>query len=168
MTFLAMIRPSTLREIIVGVLDEEGYTICPDCLTRIHCGPVGLANLEKRHRGYKICKEMKAKRDKEAKRKKDGSLLSFFGKNQKPTAIASIVKPSAPVRGQNLSTLAGPAVLVASPPKETINQLEPLEPVHVGDSEPPINDSVRTVPRNCVCEACKVSGEGRGNKRARR
>ena len=96
--------------------------ICPDCLTRIHCGPVSLANLEKRHRGFKICKETKAKHDKEAKRKKDGSLLTFFGKNQKATVtpIASIVKPSAPVRGQNLLTLASPAVLVASesPPKD--------------------------------------------------
>jgi hypothetical protein len=79
---------------------------------------------------------MKAKRDKEAKRKKDGSLLTFFGKHPKATPIASTVKPSAPVRGQNLPTLVDPAVLVASPPKETIDQ--PLEPVE--NSEPPIND----------------------------
>ena len=123
------------RNTPVGVLDEEGYAICPDCLTRIHCGPVGIANLEKRHRGYKICKETKARQDKEAKKKKDGSLLTFFGKQlQKTTPIPSTVKPSAPVRGHSMSSVSGPAIPVASPPKESA--VRPLEPV----AEPPIND----------------------------
>ena len=108
----------------VGVLDEDGYAICPDCFTRVHCGPVGIANLEKRHRGYKICKETKARRDKEARKKKDGSLLTFFGKQQKTTTIPSTVRPSSPVRGRNRP---GPAIFVASPvspQKET-----PFKPV---------------------------------------
>ena len=33
----------------VGVLDKDGYAICPDCFTCVHCGTVGIANLEKRH-----------------------------------------------------------------------------------------------------------------------
>ena len=35
------------RNTPVGALDEEGYVIYPDCFTHIHCGPVGIANLEK-------------------------------------------------------------------------------------------------------------------------
>ena len=36
------------RNTPVGALDEdeEGYVICPDCFTCIHCGPVGITNLE--------------------------------------------------------------------------------------------------------------------------
>jgi positive regulator of sigma E activity len=32
-----------------AVLDAEGYAECPDCGARIHCGTVGIQNLEKRH-----------------------------------------------------------------------------------------------------------------------
>ena len=42
-------------EVNQAVLDAEGYAQCPDC------GTVGLANLEKRHWGKKICLETKAK-----------------------------------------------------------------------------------------------------------
>ena len=48
----------------VGVLDEEGYAryaICQDCFVHVHCRPVGIANIEKQHRGYKICKEVEAR-----------------------------------------------------------------------------------------------------------
>jgi hypothetical protein len=34
-----------------ATLDTEGYAVCPDCGSSIHCGTVGLPNLEKRHRG---------------------------------------------------------------------------------------------------------------------
>jgi hypothetical protein len=34
-----------------GILDDDGYAICPDCLARVNCGTVGIANLERRHRG---------------------------------------------------------------------------------------------------------------------
>jgi hypothetical protein len=32
-----------------ATLDPDGYATCPDCKTRIHCGSVGLSNLEKNH-----------------------------------------------------------------------------------------------------------------------
>ena len=42
---------------LIGVLLADGHAICPDCRTRINCGTVGIANLEQRHRGKKICRE---------------------------------------------------------------------------------------------------------------
>jgi hypothetical protein len=123
--------PQELEENLkVGVLDKDGYAICPDCFTRVHCGPVGIANLEKRHRGYKICKETKARRDREARRKKDGSLLTFFGKQQKKTLIPSMVRPSSPVRGHNLPR---PAILVASPRPRKETPLPVAEPINDSD-----------------------------------
>ncbi|KAF8805025.1 hypothetical protein BYT27DRAFT_7105589, partial [Phlegmacium glaucopus] len=49
----------------LSILDADGYAVCPDCSTRINCGTIGLANLEKRHRGTKACNEARAKRDKD-------------------------------------------------------------------------------------------------------
>ena len=85
------------------VLDAEGYATCPDCGTRIKCGPAGLKNLEKRHRGTATCQTARAKRDKNAKMKKNGSILSFL----KPTAapVPSAISHSAPVHSYRL----GPA-----------------------------------------------------------
>ena len=77
------------------MLDEDGYAECPDCGTRIHCGTVGLQNLEKRHRGSKICLESIAKRDKNAKLKKNGTLLNFFTK-PKPSLVPPTI-PSVPL-----------------------------------------------------------------------
>ena len=77
------------------VLDADGYAECPDCGTRIHCGTVGLQNLEKRHRGSKICLESKAKRDKNANLKKNGTLLNFFNR-PKPSLVPSTI-PSVPL-----------------------------------------------------------------------
>jgi len=71
------------------ILDAEGYAICPDCDSRINCGTIGIANLEKRHCGKKICKAMQQKRDKEAKKKKDGNILSFL--KPKATSVPSTV-----------------------------------------------------------------------------
>ena len=79
-------------EINQAVLDADGYAQCPDCGTRIHCGTVGLVNLEKRHRGKKICLETKAKRDKNMKTKKNGTLLSFF--NQPKTSLVPSTIPA--------------------------------------------------------------------------
>jgi hypothetical protein len=78
-----------------AVLDAEGYAECPDCGARIHCGTVGIQNLEKRHRGSKTCLESKAKRDKNAKTKKNGTLFSFFNR-PKPSLVPSTV-PSVPL-----------------------------------------------------------------------
>ena len=85
------------------VLDAEEYATCPDCGTCIKCGPAGLKNLEKRHRGTATCQTARAKRDKNAKMKKNGSILSFL----KPTAapVPSAISHSAPVHSYRL----GPA-----------------------------------------------------------
>ena len=37
------------------ILDAEGYAICLDCDSRVNCGTISLANLEKCHCGKKIC-----------------------------------------------------------------------------------------------------------------
>ena len=73
-----------------ATLDAEGYAVCPDCGSRIHCGTVGLPNLEKRHRSTKICLETRAKRDKNANLKRNGTLLTFFNK-PKPSLVPSTV-----------------------------------------------------------------------------
>jgi hypothetical protein len=89
---------------------------------------VGIANLKQRHQGKKICRETQERRDKEAKKKKDGSLLTFFGKRPNATQIPSNVQPSAPIRGHDLPASASPAVSIASPPNEVT--LKPaVEPV---------------------------------------
>jgi hypothetical protein len=44
----------------------------------VNGGTIGLANLEKRHRGKKVCNAAQEKRDKEAKKRKDGSILNFL------------------------------------------------------------------------------------------
>ena len=80
----------------------EGYAECPDCGSRIHCGSVGLANLEKRHRGTKICWETKAKQDKNAKAKKNGSLLTFFN-HPKATPVPSTILRVQPVHSPALT-----------------------------------------------------------------
>lgn len=90
----------------VGILDADGWAICPDCLTRINCGPTGLANLEKRHRQTPTCYNNRAKRAKEElknqKKKKNGSLLNYF-KNPKATSIPSTVSNPAPVHSHKLA-----------------------------------------------------------------
>ena len=45
----------------VPVLDAEGYAICLDCDSHVNCGTIGLANLEKRHHGKKVCKTAQGK-----------------------------------------------------------------------------------------------------------
>ena len=84
------------------VLDAEGYAECPDCEARIHCGTVGLANLEKRHRGTKTCLETKAKRDKNAKTTRNGSLLTFFNR-PKPSLVPSTISTVQPVQSLALA-----------------------------------------------------------------
>ncbi|KAF8161442.1 hypothetical protein B0H34DRAFT_673382 [Crassisporium funariophilum] len=83
------------------VLDSEGYAICPECNARVKCGPSGLGNLEKRHRGSDACKDNRAKRDKNAKQKKNASILTFL--KQKATAVKSTVSSSGPVYSHKLA-----------------------------------------------------------------
>jgi len=91
-----------LIKTVLPILDAEGYAICPDCDSRVNCGTIGLANLEKCHRGKKICKAVQQKRDKEVKKKKDGNILSFL--KPKAASVPSTVDSSAPVHGYKLAT----------------------------------------------------------------
>ena len=101
----------------MGVLDADGWAICPDCLTRINCGPSGLGNLEKRHRQTPTCDDNKAKRAKEElkmkKLKKNGSLLSFF-KKLKAASIPSTLSNPALVHSHKLTKeqLAGTGTVI--------------------------------------------------------
>jgi hypothetical protein len=92
-----------------GVLDAEGWAICPDCLTRVNCGPSGLGNLEKQHRGTKICKEKQARLNKEAKKKRDGNILSFF-KKPKAAPVPSTVSHSKLVQSYKVPHTVNPAI----------------------------------------------------------
>ena len=49
-------KTSTTSKMPLPVLDSEGYTVFPDCDSCVNCGTIGLANLEKRHHGKKVCK----------------------------------------------------------------------------------------------------------------
>ena len=108
------------------ILDADGYAVCPDCDSRVNCGTVGLANLEKRHRGTKICKEMQQKRDKEAKKKKNGNIINFL--KPKAASVPSIVNSPAPVHTCKLaSTHSANDVIPAASTSETVSPM--FEPV---------------------------------------
>ncbi|KAF8990682.1 hypothetical protein BDQ17DRAFT_1255610, partial [Cyathus striatus] len=77
-----------------GVLDSEGYVICPDCGTRLHCGRVGLANLTEKHMGSEKCKKNRMKCDKGAKIKKDSSILTFFMKPKTQSVPSTVPGPA--------------------------------------------------------------------------
>lgn len=70
-------------------VDNEGYVTCLDCGAKKKCGTAGIENIVKNHRGTKICKETQAKRDKDRKKMKDGSLFNFM--RPRPTAVPSTV-----------------------------------------------------------------------------
>ncbi|KAF8066505.1 hypothetical protein FPV67DRAFT_1652976 [Lyophyllum atratum] len=91
------------REVPVGVLDAEGYAICPDCGLRVRCGTAGLANLEKRHQGTKTCLEQRARRDKAAKQKKNTSILSWM--RPKAVPVKSKVMAALSVGGSDSSSV---------------------------------------------------------------
>ena len=87
----------TLNYIYRGLklkFDLWGFATCPDCGTTINCGTGGIQNLNKWHRGGKSCRKAKIKRNKCAKKMKNGS-LSFL----KPKAIPvpSMVRDPGPV-----------------------------------------------------------------------
>ena len=66
--------------------------------------PAGLANFEKRHRGTLTCKAAKDKRDRENKKKKDGSILSFL--KPRTTAVPSTLINSTPIHSHRLAPFA--------------------------------------------------------------
>ncbi|KAG6825754.1 hypothetical protein H0H92_002534 [Tricholoma furcatifolium] len=94
-----------LKDQPAGVLDAEGYAICPDCGTRVNCGRVGVANLELRHRGTKACRAAAQKRDKS--KTKSTSILSFL--KQRPTPVPSTVTPAHLVTSSSVTTQQGRA-----------------------------------------------------------
>jgi len=99
---------------------------------------MGLANLEKRHRGTKACREAQAKRDKEAKKNKNGSILSFL--KHKVATVPSTVSSSAPLHshklGQTLVAATDPTIPVDSPLEDVASQIS--QPV----SEPTADDFI--------------------------
>jgi len=86
-----------------GVLNADGFAICPECYSRINCGTAGLANLAL-HRGKGTCKKAQEKRSKEGK-KKNMSILSFLKKPMtKSTPIPSTVSHHEPIHSRKLPT----------------------------------------------------------------
>jgi hypothetical protein len=77
--------------------------VCPDCDSRVNCGTIGLANLEKRHRGKKVCKAAQEKQDKEVKIRKDRSILNLL--KPKATIIVQLMVNSLAVKVSPSRTL---------------------------------------------------------------
>lgn len=96
-------------------VDADGYAECPDCGKRIKCGPGGIPNLDKRHRGTGVCNKAREKRDKSGgKKMKDASIFSFLRK--KPAPVPSTV--SAP-----------PLIQLPLPRNDLLSLLEPSVPL---------------------------------------
>ena len=86
---------------MLPILDAKGYAVCPDCDSHVNCGTIGLTNLEKCHQGRKTCKAAQEKRNKEAKKKKDGMILSFL--KPKAMIVPPTVNNPAPVHSYKLA-----------------------------------------------------------------
>ncbi|RDB27516.1 hypothetical protein Hypma_003767 [Hypsizygus marmoreus] len=91
-----------------GVIDANGFAICPDCDTNVNCGKVGISNLEKRHRGKKVCLDQIARRDKSARTKKNTSILSFL--QPKPARVPSTVTAPSLIGGSGSSSTWAPLI----------------------------------------------------------
>ena len=129
----------------LSILDAEGYAICPDCDSHVNCSTISLANLEKHHHGKKICKAAQQKWDKEAKRKKDGNLLSFL--KPKAASLPSTVNSPAPVHSYKLTTHSAnntiPTASTTAVQDKTVSRI--FKPV-----AGPISDSFIKTLRNLV------------------
>ncbi|KAF8979203.1 hypothetical protein BDQ17DRAFT_1203121, partial [Cyathus striatus] len=77
-----------------GVLDSEGYAICPECGIRLNCQHVGISNLTLNHMGKKTCIDNRSKHDKGAKIKKNASLLNFFTKPKAMLVPSTVTHPA--------------------------------------------------------------------------
>ena len=128
---------------MLPILDAEGYAICPDCDSRVNCGTIGLANLEKRHRGKKICKAAQQKRDKEAKKKKDRNILSFL--KPKAASVPSTVDSPAPVHGCKLATHSNSATDSIPAASTIATQGETVSPTFKPASGPIFNSFIKTL-----------------------
>ncbi|KAK6981637.1 hypothetical protein R3P38DRAFT_3460288 [Favolaschia claudopus] len=77
------------------VLDDELFAICPVCKERVHCGPSGINNLLKRHKGSAACLAAKAKRKKGKSKLKDTPILSWL--RPKAARVPSTVTAPPPI-----------------------------------------------------------------------
>lgn len=94
----------------MATLEADGYALCPDCKTRIHCGSVGIANLEKNHHGKKTCVKAKQKHEREEQSAKRPNILTFFNK-PKPSLVPSTILGSTPILGLHSVPVAGSGFL---------------------------------------------------------
>ncbi|KAF8159901.1 hypothetical protein B0H34DRAFT_843620 [Crassisporium funariophilum] len=132
-------------------LDAEGYAICPDCSTRVNCGTIGLANLEKRHRGTKACREARSKRDKGARKKQDGSIVSFL--KRKVGAVPSTVASTTPVSTNHESAQTpgedtSPIISTSSPQRELTFRAAQPEPGVSNDFVSKLRTLVKNLPQS--------------------
>ena len=167
------------------VLDADGYAVCPDCGTRVKCGRVGLANLEKRHRTSDACKNAQEKRKKEQK-KKNTNLFNYF-KGAKAPVVPSTIVRSEPIQSHQLAPFQVIPTVTnqqAKPPAHSENTSVPVFENILDEFRHYLNnlpDSIpeaaydnkigcvklESGPRKWLCAACEASGQTRGGKRPR-
>jgi len=95
-----------------------------------------VANLEKRHRGTKISKAAREKRDKSAKKRKNGTILNFL--KPKATIVPSTVGSPTPVHSYTLH----PQSATNTSPDDLLQGIS-LKPQPV--SEPTVNNFIHTL-----------------------
>ncbi|KAJ7197097.1 hypothetical protein C8J57DRAFT_1455782 [Mycena rebaudengoi] len=122
------------------VLAEDNHAICPLCHDRIHCGPVGLGNLRKRHMDSKLCKETRAKKDK--RKFKPMTLLGFL--RPKPTPVPSTVSAPPPIFIATSSPVPLPEP--TAPPRSSESRSDPSSLLVQ------LETAIKTLPAT-VCEA---------------
>ncbi|KAF4612577.1 hypothetical protein D9613_012728 [Agrocybe pediades] len=71
-------------------LDNDRKGICPDCGEKIGAGTAGAANIEKRHRGSKACREAQQRKERERKKKNAPTLANFFARKPVNTAVSYV------------------------------------------------------------------------------
>jgi len=139
------------------VLDTDGCAVCPECKIHVHCGNVGLSNLMICHMGLKICCKMKAKRDKDSK-KKNSSILNFFKQpkvvpvpsqaiptttvhNRQPTSEASLTSfppdiHTTPLSGEPVSKLIAKLQTLITNLPESVPEVSADDPLAIFEGDP--------------------------------
>jgi hypothetical protein len=113
--------------------------VCPDCKTRIHCGTVGLANLEKNHRGKKTCIKAKEKYERAQKESKKSTILTFFNR-PKAVPIPSTITLATTVPSQRSILVESPAL------KATENQMHETDHVAAKDFLRKLSTLINSLP----------------------
>jgi hypothetical protein len=93
----------------MATLEADGYALCPDCKTHIHCSSVGIANLEKNHHRKKTCIKAKQKHEREEQEAKRPNVLTF--NKPKPSLVPSTISCSTPIQGLHSVPVAGSGFL---------------------------------------------------------